>query len=350
MNSMRGSRRACRFLSNSALAATFLVCQALWLQAAPPTELRVELECKLTSPTAGLKYRRWIVLLRKANGDPLLQAMKGTGDTFRVKDLKPGIYQLCIQGVAKEHCESVDLHPPANKTFFRFRTKLITPESNAGIPTVDPVSVAELSIPREARMEMSKSEEAELLGNSENALHHLERALAIDPDYPDALNNMGVHYYRTRDYAKSVEFLRKATDLDPHSYTAWANLGSSILASGQFQEALKVNRMALDMRPGDARANMQLGLNYYYVRDYSESKRYLEKALSLDPKSASSPQLFLAEIAILEKKHSDAERYIRDFLSLHPNSPDASRLKEVLADVEANHFVSVPSVDLNAGP
>ncbi len=351
MDTSRALRRARRFPVNSVCVAVVLACQAALLQAAPPSpDLRVELDCKIVSAVARFGYRPWVVEVRKPNGDPLFQALKGTGDTVRVRDLKPGIYQLCIAGVNGERCESVDLNLPADKKFFRFKRRLATPDTTTDNLAARGVTVAELSIPKEARAEMAQSEEAELSGNKEDAFHHLERVLALDPDYPDALNNMGVHYYRLRDYDKSIEYLRKATQINPSSFVAWANLGSSVLASGNFKEALKVNRRALDLKPTDARANMQLGLNFYYVRDYSDAKEYLKKAIKLDPASASSPQLFLAEIAILEQNRGEATLYLRDFLKLHPNSTVAAKLRDVLAEVEADHFVSVPSIDLNLGP
>ncbi len=317
---------------------------------AADSDPQVELECKIVSSSPGLPYRPWVIELRRPNGDPVFQALKGSGDSVRVKDLKPGIYQLCITGTNGERCESVDLSLPPNKRFFRFKNRLKTPDATVGGGASHGVSVADLSIPKEARAEMARSEMAELSGDSDSALRHLERALALHPNYPDALNNLGVHYYRARNYGKSIEYLRKATELSPNSYVAWANLASSVLASGNFKEALSINKRALDLRPADARANMQLGLNFYYIHEYPQAKTYFEKAIKLDPMSASAPQIFLAEIAILENDSTGAERYIRDFLKLHPNSLVAPKLREVLTEVRENHFVSLPSLDLNSGP
>ncbi len=258
---------------------------------------------------------------------------------------------MCITGnQAGQHCESVDLNPPADRKFFRFKKRLQTPEPTINTPGAYRISVSDLSIPQAARLELARSEEAELHANPEQALRHLERALAIFPNFASALNNMGVHYYRIHDFAKSVQYLRKATEADPDSYAAWSNLGSSILSTGKFKEALEANQRANALRPDDARTNSQLALNHYYLHDYARAMDYFEKTLALDPQSATYPQLFLAQIAIIRKQQEEAERYIRDFLRLHPNSPQAARLKEVLDQVAVQHFVSLPAIDLTTGP
>ncbi len=341
-------RRGCRFLWKLALSAALLACGPLWADPDTAAVSHVQLNCKIVPSHQSTRSGPWVVELRKANGDPLFQALKVTGDTIKIKDLDAGIYQLCILSSAAERCQSVDLIPPPSKKSFTFKMRIATPEGGAGGFAGRAVSVVELSIPKDARQEMSRSEQAELSGDSKEALRHLERALALDPDYPDALNNMGVYCYRTQDYARSAAYLTKAIQIEPGFYVAWANLGSSLLADGKFQEALKVSRQAYELRPNDARSNYQLGLTWYYLRNYAEATKYLQKAASLDPLSAGSPQLFLAEIAILQKNQGDAEYYISDFLKRHPNSSLGSRLKEVLTEVRSMHFVAVPALDINS--
>ncbi len=342
--------RARQFLSLSSFAILAWAGHAAWVYAIPQSEVRVELDCKIVSAAVGAGYRPWIVEVRRSDGDPIAQAIKTTGETVRVKDLRPGIYQVCIMGLTEGRCESVDLNVPDNKKSGKFKKRLATPEQQTDSSNDNAISIAELSIPREARLQMVQAEQAEISGDSEDAFHHLEQALELDPDCPDALNNMGVHFYHSKDYAKSTEYLRKAVDADPNYFVAWANLGSSVLATGDFSEALKINRRALNLRPRDARANMQMGLSYYYVRDYAHAIKYIEKAALLDPLSASAPQLFLAQIAIFDKRPSDAEHYLREFLKLHPNCTHAARIREVLTEVEASHPVSIPSFDLSSEP
>jgi len=352
MNAPGLSHRRCRgYFHIWALTVAVLSGPGAAVLHAEGSEPRVELECKIVSSSPQARYHAWVVEIRKADGEPLRQMLKGTGDTVHVKDLQPGIYTLCLIGRQdREHCESIDLTPPANRMFFKFKKRLKTPEPAVNRQWTHRVSVSNLSIPKAARAEVRRSEEAELRGDVGETLRLLEHALAIFSDYPAALNNLGVQYYRSGDYTRSMQYLLRATAIDPDFFAAWANLGSSLLAVAKFEEALPVNMRALALKPDDPRVVCQLGLNYYYLRSYSDAKQYFEKAVLLDPLAASSPQLFLAQIAIIQKREAEAERYIGEYLRLHPNTPQAAQLKDVLAGVRARHFVSLPSKDLPAGP
>ncbi len=350
MGNSRRPCRGCRFLSRSALSAVLLACGSISLQADTDEVSHVQLDCEIVSSHPDTAPGPWAVELRKANGDPLFQAVKITGDTVKVKNLNAGVYELCIIGKQSARCQSIDMYPPAPRRVYTFKIKMSVPEGGTGELVSHSVSLTELSIPKEARQEMSRSEQAEFSGDSKDAFEHLERALAIDPDYPDALNNMGVHYYHLRDYARSTGYLTKATEINPNYCVAWANLGTSLLALGNFKDALKVNQRALDLRPNDARSNFQLGLTYYYMRSYAEATKYFRRAGSLDPLLAGAPQLFLAEIAILQGKQDDAEAGINDFLQRHPNCPLKARLMQVLREVKDGHPTNLPSIDLSNGP
>jgi tetratricopeptide (TPR) repeat protein len=191
---------------------------------------------------------------------------------------------------------------------------------------------------------------AQLRGKTVEAIQHLERALQICPDYPEALNNLGVHFYCEHDYTKSIQYLQKATEVDPDFYAAWVNLGSSLLATGKFDQALEMNKRAYALRPEDAAVNSQLAMNYYYLRDYLEARKYFGKVLELDPLSVTAPQLFLAQISIEQNNDTEASNYIQAFLDLHPNLSQGSRLREVLKQVRAKQSVAVPSVDFGVSP
>ncbi len=350
MNTRHRLCRVCRPVSMCALPILVLTCWTRPGCGAVPSDVRVELDCKIVPRTVGNGDMPLIVEMRKASGDPIWRAMKSVGDSIRVRGVKPGIYQLCLFGKMGQRCESVDLNPPADRRFYKVKMQLAGPEAVAGELIDRHVTIAELSVPKDARHQLSQAVEAELSGDSNDAIHHLKHALTIDPNYPEALNNLGVRLYHNHEYVKSIECLRKAVELKSHFYDAWANLGSVMLASGEFRDAIQVNLRALDLRPQDARINMQLGLNYYYVRDYAKATMYLKKAMIVDPLSANSPQLFLAQIAIFEKKGAEAAEYIRLFMKVHPNSPLVPQLKQALEEVESGRFVPMPSLDMNSDP
>jgi tetratricopeptide (TPR) repeat protein len=306
-------------------------------------ELQVELRCKILPNRADRGYKLWKVDLRKATGEPLRQAVEAGGGTVRFKNLQPAIYLVCLSGDKnRSRCQSVDLVPPPNQRTPVFEKSFEVPPQVTNRADAHGVSASRLGVPEKARREMLRSEEAQLRGDSEGAIRHLQRAVEIYSKYTEALNNLGTHYHRAGNYTRSIEYFSKVTQLDPRFFAGWVNLGGSLLAAGRFESALEANRKAVELRPDEALANSQLGMNYFYLRKFPEAKTYFEKVVSLDPSSAKSPQLFLAHIAFAERRPDEAEHQIRRYLELHPNSPQAASLRQTLQNLASTGSLKSP--------
>ncbi len=311
----------------------------------------VELECIIAPRVGELGYKLWSIELQQSSGRLVQQEIKGTGDKIRFKDLAPGIYVLCISGEkGSRRCESVDLTPAAGQASPKFKKRMTVPAFTAGQPDKYRVSARRLLVPKAASEELLRSESAELRGDSRESLAHLERALEIFPDYPEALNNIGVRHHRIHEFEKAIQCFRKATRIDKDFYPAWINLGASLLAVGQFTSALEANARAHELRPNEPLPNSQMAMNYYYLHDYEKAKKYFLRVQALDPLSATSPLLYLAHIAVAQKQSNDAETYIRRYLELHPNSPQAPSLREALSSLMTEGGQSRGMLGMETGP
>jgi Tfp pilus assembly protein PilF len=299
----------------------------------------IELRCKLVAARGERGYKLWKVELKNSSGEPVRQAVAGGGDTVPFKGLPPGIYVLCISGEkGRSRCESIDLVPAPGQSAARFHKTIETPLSRDG--DSNRVDARRLAVPGGARREMLRAEEAQLRGESKSAVEHLERAIAIYPKYADALNNLGTHYHRKGDYARSIDYFTKVTEIDPRFFAGWVNLGGSLLAAGKVRDALSANLKAVELRPNDPLANTQLGVTYFYLHQYVDAKAYFRKVIEIDPASANSPQLFLAHIAMAERSVQEAEQYIRSYLDIHPHSPRAPHLRRTLESLATGGLVS----------
>ncbi len=345
--------RARRALAGGAILTALAVLFPGSAGALPATDsdAQVNLNCKIVPGAGDYGYLLWRVQLRKPGGEVVRHEIKAGGDKIRLKNLKPGIYMLCIAGEKRrEHCESLDLTPPSGRRSFQFVKDLTTPRAALNQVESFQIRAHSLSVPQQARDEMLRSETAEIRGDSVGALKHLERALSVFPDYPEALNNLGVRLHRKKDYKQAIRNLRRATELDPDLYPAWINLGGSLMANGEFPAALEAHEHAYKLRPDDPLANSQLALNYFYMHDYEEATKYFKQLRALDPQSATAPQLFLAHIALLQKNRSEAQEYIRDYLQQHPNSPQAAHLQRTLNNLRVMEPETPIALDLTAGP
>ncbi len=77
----------------------------------------------------------------------------------------------------------------------------------------------------------------------------LERALAIKPDYPDALNNLGTIYSSVGRREEGLELLSRAIMLDPGHVQARYNLAMQYYENGMLPEAVNEYRLLIQIAP-----------------------------------------------------------------------------------------------------
>ena len=75
------------------------------------------------------------------------------------------------------------------------------------------------------------------------------RALAMRPDYPEALNNLGAVYYAKKSYRRAEKYYRKALALDPNSAVIYSNLGTAYFARGKYNQGIEAYRTAFALDP-----------------------------------------------------------------------------------------------------
>jgi Tfp pilus assembly protein PilF len=336
----------CTRLSRVLVVAAGTILAAGWAVSvwAGEETARVEFDCKLASN--GHLRDPWIVELRQPTGEPARIVSGFGGTTFHLKDLDPGIYTVCIFGTQnRRSCESVDLTPPPNKRSYRVKKSFSVPDRILNVGSLNTITASKLGIPESARAELHRAEEAQLRGDPQEAEQHLKKAIQIDPDYSDALNNLGIYYHRKREFEKSIQCFEKVTTLDPGFYGGWVNLAGSLISQGKFHQAKAASLKAYSLRPDDTRVVSQTALAYFYLHDVENAKKFFQKVIEMDPGSPVEPQLYLAHLALAEQDKQEAADYIRQFLTIHPNAPKAEHLKETLARINSLSFTSAAGLE-----
>jgi len=86
-------------------------------------------------------------------------------------------------------------------------------------------------------------------GNFEDALPHLDRAVALCPEVKEYFNLRGVARFKAKDFEGAAQDFRAALDLDSGSAMDLANLGLCLKSLGQRQEAIHCLANALELDP-----------------------------------------------------------------------------------------------------
>jgi protein O-mannosyl-transferase len=117
-------------------------------------------------------------------------------------------------------------------------------------------------------------------------IEELEKAIAIFPDYPDAYTQIGVAYYKNKDYPKAEENYLKSLKLNPNSNTALNNLGAIYFETGRIQDALVMFQKTVQVSPNFLDGWLNLGSCYGMLTQYENALNSFDRALELSPDNA----------------------------------------------------------------
>jgi predicted O-linked N-acetylglucosamine transferase (SPINDLY family) len=114
--------------------------------------------------------------------------------------------------------------------------------------------------PRNTELHFTAGVVCEALGNHFVALGYYDRALELDPECIDALQNRGVALTNLGRVDDAVENNRRFVSLCPDRVDAHFNLAESCLAARRYDEATRAAQGALAIDSGHALARLDLGL------------------------------------------------------------------------------------------
>jgi tetratricopeptide (TPR) repeat protein len=127
-----------------------------------------------------------------------------------------------------------------------------------------------------------------LAGLPQEAIAAGRRAIDLQPDYPEALSNLGVAHYELKEFREAVRILRKAVAANPNFAEAYSNLGNALHATRKFDEAIAAYRRAIKLRPDLADAWANFGTTLHHSGSFDEGALALRRAIALAPHHANA--------------------------------------------------------------
>lgn len=183
------------------------------------------------------------------------------------------------------------------------------------------------------------------LGNALEALGELERAaaaygeaLALHPDFADALFNFASLHARRGQRAEAIACYRRALELQPGNAAALTNLGNLLRDAGRRHEAADCYRRAIALAPQLAEAHSNLGNVLADDGALDEAIAAYRRAVALRPSFAEGHSN-LANALMQRGAVAEADASLREALRLDPRSSHArlnhAHLKLLQGDYEA---------------
>lgn len=140
------------------------------------------------------------------------------------------------------------------------------------------------------------------------------RALAVDPNYPAALNELGYTYARLGDYESALPLMEKYTTVLPNEPNPQDSYAEIMRLAGYFQGALLHYREALKIDANFYQAQVGIADTYTLMGDQESARAEFKKAIEAAPGNSTKVDYMLrsALTYIREKRFEDADKACAD--------------------------------------
>lgn len=144
-------------------------------------------------------------------------------------------------------------------------------------------------------------------GDFAKAAEQYEKALELDPQYVDAMTNLGVAYYSLGQLDKAIEQYTKAIEIAPGDADIRSNLAAAHVQKNQstgdpaeLEKAVEQYEKAVELNPDLAEAHFGLGVIYALQGDNALAilafERFLELDEGQDPMATSNAEEYLQQL------------------------------------------------------
>ena len=114
----------------------------------------------------------------------------------------------------------------------------------------------------------------------EHALGFLERALALDKNYPAALNDAAYVYARTRQLSKAFSTMDRYVVVLPNEPNPHDSYGELLRMAGHFDDSLAHYRMALKVEPNFTSSQAGIADTYALMGNQAQARIEYDKAIA----------------------------------------------------------------------
>jgi type IV pilus assembly protein PilF len=162
------------------------------------------------------------------------------------------------------------------------------------------------------------------LGDYEQARTKLEKALELDPDYPQAHGAIALLYEKVSETRLAEKHYKKALRLNPDNAREQNNYGQFLCFQNRYKQAneefMKAAKSPFYASPQVPLTNA--GLCAKRVPDAEQAEQYFRQALQVDPKFA--PALLQMAIAKFEAgQFLSARAYLERFQQVAEHNPES---------------------------
>ena len=243
------------------------------------SEARLQLASVLRSLGKGDQARQDLTALQKEKEESVQQDVTGAKDNEANEYLKEGN----VQGAIDRYRASIAENPNNPGAYYGLALALDRLGDDAGEQSALEKAVAldPKFAPAHNQLGLIQLKE----GRSGEAEAEFKTAISLNRQYAEAQNNLGVLYGQRGDITAAEPLFREATENDSKYGQAFVNLGLIQAKESHLREAEQTLRTAVALEPNNTRALTARAMVLVHLNRGDEALPYFRKVAELDPKS-----------------------------------------------------------------
>lgn len=204
------------------------------------------------------------------------------------------------------------------------------------------IDAALASVPKQAVDLYEQAEVAARSGDDKRAIEELKAAIAIYPEFWQALDKLGVEYMLLGQLSDAEQAFRSALRINRDLFDALLNYGILHVLEKKYLDAEKELRHAVVQNDSSATAHAYLGRCLAIQRKVDEGEKELRRALDLGADSIGWVYRYLGGIYFERHDNERTISAMEKYLQLVPNASDADQIRELLKSLRAQAKASKP--------
>ena len=275
-----------------------------------------------------------------------LSVFSDPNGSFRFTSLNPGSYTVIVEagdeyeGARETVYIDTDGSDPRRGIVLPPISRIYTVQVNlqykrAAAIRAGVVNAALAGIPPAARDLYQKALGSARNGDRKKAIGELQGALALYPNFPLALNELGVQFLNVGQLDKAAQALAEAVKLAPEDFMPRLNYGIALLNQKKFTEAEEQFRVAVKKGGSVATSHLYLGMTLAIERKMEEAEKELRLAITINAAEMGPAHRYLGAIYIERHEYKRAADELDAYLKLVPNAADAIVTRQKIKELRS---------------
>jgi tetratricopeptide (TPR) repeat protein len=121
----------------------------------------------------------------------------------------------------------------------------------------------------------------------------INRALELDPDYGEALNQIAYCYSDLDNYGKAIEYFEKYAEVSPGDPNPYDSLGEVYFIMGRFDESIAKYEKALEVDKDFYLANHAIGYIFAFKENSAEAMEWCNRFIERSPSTGTKAEAYM---------------------------------------------------------